>query len=327
MDTTEKIDYVEDSIGRRFVFYYTPDYLIGIYAVTADGERIENIGVVYRFNMDKLQGVIYGYNDHNSYGYSGSRLISVTDIDGCGRVTRCELQNISADAGNYTTVCGYTNTYDFYTNEDGKEVYDEKTKTKYYYSYDEYGNIVCEEIYTVNSNQTEILEEKIIYEYDGMILTKSRSSLYGITRYTTNSVGSVTAVSYPGGVLNFSWGEGRRLKAIRDAQNNMFVNYTYNEEGLRIKKSISSETKATTEYVWGKNGLAGFTTEEDTVVVHYGQDGTPVGFSFNDMVYTYIKNIQGDVLRILDTNGSTVVEYSYDPWGVPIASWSCRFNE
>ena len=34
-------------------------------------------------------------------------------------------------------------------------------------------------------------------------------------------------------------------------------------------------------------------------------------------VYTYVKNLQGDVIRILDGDGNTVVSYTYDPWGVP----------
>lgn len=34
-------------------------------------------------------------------------------------------------------------------------------------------------------------------------------------------------------------------------------------------------------------------------------------------IYTYIKNLQGDVLRVVDESGSTVLSYAYDPWGVP----------
>jgi len=44
--------------------------------------------------------------------------------------------------------------------------------------------------------------------------------------------------------------------------------------------------------------------------------GQTVGM-LNNEVYHYVKNLQGDVIRILDENGNTVVEYSYDPWGVP----------
>lgn len=112
------------------------------------------------------------------------------------------------------------------------------------------------------------------------------------------------------------WSEGRSLYQISNSRYN--AQYIYNDEGLRITREVKEFGKSTyVEYVWGNHGLAGFTLGEDTVVVLYGQDGTPIGFSLNDTVYTYIKNLQGDVIRVLDTEGNTVVEYSYDPWGVP----------
>ena len=36
--------------------------------------------------------------------------------------------------------------------------------------------------------------------------------------------------------------------------------------------------------------------------------------------HTYIKNLQGDVLRVIDETGATVLSYAYDPWGVPTIS-------
>ena len=35
-------------------------------------------------------------------------------------------------------------------------------------------------------------------------------------------------------------------------------------------------------------------------------------------MYFYIRNLQGDVLALVDTAGNTVVEYQYDPWGKPL---------
>ena len=31
--------------------------------------------------------------------------------------------------------------------------------------------------------------------------------------------------------------------------------------------------------------------------------------------YFYVKNIQGDVVAILDSSGDVIVEYKYDTWG------------
>ena len=36
---------------------------------------------------------------------------------------------------------------------------------------------------------------------------------------------------------------------------------------------------------------------------------------YNGTKYTYVKNLQGDVIRIINANGVTVVEYNYDAWG------------
>lgn len=90
--------------------------------------------------------------------------------------------------------------------------------------------------------------------------------------------------------------------------------------------------KITTEYAWGDNGLAGTIirdgTATTTVVPHYDSEGEAIGFTVKRVpsrlsspsttnTYTYVKNLQGDVLRILDSNGNAVVNYTYDPWGKP----------
>ena len=36
---------------------------------------------------------------------------------------------------------------------------------------------------------------------------------------------------------------------------------------------------------------------------------------FNGTIYTYVQNLQGDIVGILDSNGNLVVEYKYDAWG------------
>ena len=227
--------------------------------------------------------------------------------------------------GNITSVeelCNGTSYRTEYTYDEAgqlKTVFDEKTGAQYGYCYDEYGNIVYEELYHIDSSGNKVLEDWVVYTYEGMELVRSNSYANGVINYVTNANSMIIQMAEPETSIALSWGDGRCLKQIREYNNNWTAGYTYNEQGLRIGKRISGEGIVTKEweYVWGQNGLAGFTQGENTVLVHYGQDGTPVGFSLNDTMYTYIKNIQGDVLRILDTTGNTVVEYSYDPWGVP----------
>ena len=55
--------------------------------------------------------------------------------------------------------------------------------------------------------------------------------------------------------------------------------------------------------------------------IHFYYDNKQdiVGFTYYNgtsaVDYTYVKNIQGDVVGIIDTNGNTVATYTYDAWG------------
>ena len=40
-----------------------------------------------------------------------------------------------------------------------------------------------------------------------------------------------------------------------------------------------------------------------------------VGFVYNDVKYYFLKNIQGDIIKIYDESNNLVASYSYDAWG------------
>ena len=48
--------------------------------------------------------------------------------------------------------------------------------------------------------------------------------------------------------------------------------------------------------------------------------GKPGQINLNGTVYTYVHNLQGDIVGILDSDGTLVVEYKYDAWGNPLDS-------
>ena len=52
-------------------------------------------------------------------------------------------------------------------------------------------------------------------------------------------------------------------------------------------------------------------------VLHFYYDAASklASVKYNDKIYTYVQNLQGDVVGILDSAGSLVVEYKYDAWG------------
>ena len=39
---------------------------------------------------------------------------------------------------------------------------------------------------------------------------------------------------------------------------------------------------------------------------------------YNSAMYSYLHNLQGDIIGIVDANGTLVVEYKYDAWGKPV---------
>ena len=47
----------------------------------------------------------------------------------------------------------------------------------------------------------------------------------------------------------------------------------------------------------------------------YDESGSAYSFIYNGTQYYYIKNLQGDVMRIVDTSGTVVANYFYDAWG------------
>ena len=55
----------------------------------------------------------------------------------------------------------------------------------------------------------------------------------------------------------------------------------------------------------------------DTYYFTYDASGKPATVTYNGAKYTYIKNLQGDIVGILDASGNLVIEYRYDAWGAP----------
>ena len=47
----------------------------------------------------------------------------------------------------------------------------------------------------------------------------------------------------------------------------------------------------------------------------YDESGSPYSFIYNGTQYYYVKNLQGDVMRIVDATGAVVANYTYDAWG------------
>ena len=112
--------------------------------------------------------------------------------------------------------------------------------------------------------------------------------------------------------MTFSWKNGRWL-ASTTLSDNTTVTYQYNASGMRTKKMIGSTV--TNYYYDSNNNLIGLKSGSDVAFFYYGADNSPVSMKYNNNMYYYVKNLQGDIVKILDSNGGTVAGYYYDAWG------------
>ena len=91
------------------------------------------------------------------------------------------------------------------------------------------------------------------------------------------------------------------------------VAFIYNENGLRVQKTATS-TGVTKYTLHGKN-VVHMTQGSNELHFFYDAQNKPAVVVYNGTPYTYVKNLQGDIVAILDSNGIAVVQYRYDAWG------------
>ena len=58
---------------------------------------------------------------------------------------------------------------------------------------------------------------------------------------------------------------------------------------------------------------------DDELHFFYDAQNKPAVVVYNGVPYSYVKNLQGDIVAFLDGTGAVVVSYVYDAWGQPIS--------
>lgn len=107
------------------------------------------------------------------------------------------------------------------------------------------------------------------------------------------------------------WGNVSNLTAITDDATGIQYTYKYNDQGIRTEKVVNGVTHR--YYLQGEQIIA---ERYGNNLIKFYYDGTGVcGFNYNGTDYYYQKNIQGDILKIFNGNGTLYAEYSYDAWG------------
>ena len=88
--------------------------------------------------------------------------------------------------------------------------------------------------------------------------------------------------------------------------------YTYNADGLRTKRTNGTDTYS---YIYNGSKLTAMTKGSDTLYFTYDAAGNPLTVTYNDTVYYYGTNLQGDIAEIYNAAGTMVVGYRYNAYG------------
>lgn len=215
--------------------------------------------------------------------------------------------------GNITTVSLDSKVVARYSYDElGRLVWAADSNTGLYtqYEYDNAGNITDIKEYSLSTSGWSPIslkkEKTYSYRKNGWKDQMNKFNGYNIS-YDKNG----NPLVYRDG-MSFSWENGRNLKTVR-MQNDSFINMKYDINGMRTSKS--SEDRDIRYFYDSKSVMTGLSYEGNAVYFYYDTDGTPTAMSFDDTMYYYIKNLQGDIVKIVNQDGNTVVTYTYDAFG------------
>ena len=99
--------------------------------------------------------------------------------------------------------------------------------------------------------------------------------------------------------------------------------FKYNANGLRIRKIVNG---VVTNYTLHGKNVVHMTRGNDELHFFYDAQNRPAIVVYNGTAYAYVKNLQGDIIAILDSTGAVVVSYTYDAWGVSTGTTGTMAN-
>lgn len=214
---------------------------------------------------------------------------------------------------------GVTTTYEYDALGQLVRVNDPHENATWIYSYDCGGNILnkAKYAYTTEGELGEAIES-IPYTY-GDANWKDKLTAYNGVPITYDAIGN----PLNDGTWTYEWQAGRQLKSMTNVVNGVMMEFTYNHAGIRTKKEkkVNGVLAETTEYILNGKIVVGLTytdhasNEVDTMHFFYDAQGRAAQVDFNDAVYSYIYNFQGNIVGMIDNSGSLVVEYKYNAWG------------
>ena len=118
------------------------------------------------------------------------------------------------------------------------------------------------------------------------------------------------SLSYRDG-MTMSWQNGRQLASLQKGTG--VVNYSYDVNGRRVKKTAGGDTVS---FYYDDNGRL-IKQEDDggNIWFYYNPTGAAASMSYHGTHYYFLKNLQGDVVALVNMQGDIAARYTYDAWG------------
>ena len=137
----------------------------------------------------------------------------------------------------------------------------------------------------------------------------------GTTTKTISYDNAGNPTNYKGATL--TWTRGRLLASYKPSGSSYTTTMQYDANGVRCSKTIPTSTQPNVfRYVYDGNNLVRETksgTSSYTKTFLYNSQGI-VGFAIGSTVYTYRKNLFGDIIAIYQ-GATKKAAYVYDAWG------------
>ena len=295
---------ITPAVGSAHTVYYETNNDNTVVKFSADGRTVTSHSKTDSFGrkeFDELQ--------------LGTDFISRQFVYHAGKVTDTHKDNAKVKSSATTQLVskiilsdGRTLSYEYDAEERITEVIDSVDGTTTY-TYDALGQLLTE---TKNG----IIVNTMVYDNYGNIVKKNgKAYTYGnavwkdlLTSYGGQSItydAQGNPTSYLGHTL--TWEKGRQLKSFGGNT------YTYNANGIRTSKTVGG-VKHT--YTLEGTKILRETWGTSTLVPIYDNEESVCGILYNNTPYYFIKNLQGDVISIVNKDAQTVARYSYDAWGV-----------
>ena len=196
------------------------------------------------------------------------------------------------------------------------------------YSYDDLGNIIKinddkfgSHEYSYNKEGFLIKEDDISYSYDdnGNILTSGalefsydsviKDRLKAVGGYEITYDSSNNPIAYDENTYTY---KGRKLIKYDNIEDH--YEYKYNHKGLRIEKRNSEGLVI--KYIYVNDQLVEEQRNNALIDYLYDEEQSLYGFILNKSTkYYYIRDINKNILGIVDNSGKLMVSYKYDSYG------------